>query len=552
MRTLYCICAALAILAPATASAQPEPPEPTEYTVFVKGAPVGREEVLVRSDSRGTTIVATGRSAGAVVTVIRGVEFRYAADGSPESFRLDASQGGTDVELRTRFEDGTAISEGTRGDQPVNATQAVSPRTIVIPSGVFAGFAALAPRLATAQTGDQFRLFLVPSLEVTADLSDVRAERMQIGTATFDVRRHQLEVAEPSGTTIIHVTTTPSGALLRVNVPTQSLDVLRTDLTGVSSRTEVYSNPGDQAISIPAPGFNLGATITMPASREPAPAVQYPAVVLVPSDTAPDRDTVARGVPAMAQLAGTLADAGFVVVRYDRRGTGQSGGRSESATLNDHAEDARTVVRWLSSRNDVDRRRIAVAGHNDGAWVAMTTAAREGRVSALVLLAASSATGADTVAERQQWQLDTIDATDAERAENVALQRRIHEAVLSGDGWDQIPPDMRRQADTPWFRSLLAFDPSRVLDDVDGAVLIVHGDLDRQLAVSHAHRLAEIARKGDADAVDVLVAAGVTHTLTRIEATASDALVMLRRDIDPEIATGIAQWLTKVLPPPVR
>jgi pimeloyl-ACP methyl ester carboxylesterase len=550
-RVLHCICALVAVVA-GDASAQPATAEPTEYTLFVKGVPVGREEVLVRSDARGTTIVGTGRSAGTIVTTLRRVEFRYGTDGSPESFRLDASIGGSDVELRTRFENGTAITEGTQGDQTVNATQEVSPGSIVIPNGVFAGFAALAPRLAAAEVGDQFRLFLVPSLEVTAELNAIREERMQTGAATFNVRRHQLNVTEPSGTTIVHVTTAPDGSLVRVNVPTQNLDILRTDLAGVSSRTEVYSNPTDQAISIPAPGFNLAATITAPAAGAGDPEARRPAVALVPSDTAPDRDTIARGVPAMAQLAGALADAGFIVVRYDRRGTGQSGGRSESATLDDHAEDARTVVRWLSSRNDVDRRRIAVVGHGDGAWAAMTAAAREGRISALITLAASAATGADTVAERQQRQLDAIDATEAERAENVALQRRIHEAVLSGGSWDEVPPEMRRQADTPWFRSLLAFDPSRVLDDVDGAILIVHGDLDRELATSHAERLATIAREGDAESVDVLIGKGVTHAMTRTEASTSDALAMLQRDLDPGIATAVAEWLTRVLPPSKR
>jgi pimeloyl-ACP methyl ester carboxylesterase len=528
------------------------PPEPTEYTVFVKGAPVGREDILVQTDARGTTIIASGRVSGSVVSVVRHAEFRYQADGSPQGFSLEGSLGGAEIELRTRFENGTAISEGARDGQPVNVTQPVSPRTVMIPSGTFAGFAALAPRLAMAQEGDEFRLFLLPSLEVAARLDAVRAERMQTGTATFDVRRHQLSIQEPLGTLIVHVTTTPDGALLRVNVPTQSVDVLRSDLAGVSSRTEVYSNRGDQPMTIPAEGFNLAATMTLPATSDSSPAAARPAVVLVPSDGAPDRDTLARGVPAMAQLAGRLADAGFIVVRYDRRGAGQSGGRVESATLADHAEDARAVVRWLSSRKDVDRRRIAVAGHADGAWVAMTTAAREGRVSALVTLAASSSTGTDTVVERQRRELDAMNATEAERSEKVALQQRIHEAVLTGKGWEGLPPELRQQADTPWFQSLLAFDPARVLDDVEGAVLIVHGELDREASPSHAESLAAIARKGDADAVDVLIAKGVTHAMTRTEGAAANAVSLPRRDIDSEVATAIAEWLTRTLPPSKR
>ena len=42
---------------------------------------------------------------------------------------------------------------------------------------------------------------------------------------------------------------------------------------------------------------------------------------------------VVNGVPVLGQLAATLVDAGFLVVRYDRRGVGQSGGRAETATI---------------------------------------------------------------------------------------------------------------------------------------------------------------------------------------------------------------------------
>ncbi|MCY0541684.1 alpha/beta hydrolase, partial [Klebsiella pneumoniae] len=75
-----------------------------------------------------------------------------------------------------------------------------------------------------------------------------------------------------------------------------------------------------------------------------------------------DRDETVAGVPILGQLAGTLADAGFLVLRYDTRGVGQSGGRPEAATLDTYATDLRAAVRFMSDRSDVDRRRIAVVG----------------------------------------------------------------------------------------------------------------------------------------------------------------------------------------------
>jgi len=83
--------------------------------------------------------------------------------------------------------------------------------------------------------------------------------------------------------------------------------------------------------------------------------------VLVAGSGAQDRDETVFNIPIFGQLAGALADAGFLVVRYDKRGVGQSGGRGESATLADYAEDVRAVVKYLSERKDVDKKHIAAA-----------------------------------------------------------------------------------------------------------------------------------------------------------------------------------------------
>ena len=88
--------------------------------------------------------------------------------------------------------------------------------------------------------------------------------------------------------------------------------------------------------------------------------MRLPAVLLVGGSGPTDRDELVFGIPIFGQLADAFADAGFIVLRYDKRGVGQSGGRDEAATLADYAEDVRAAVRFLSQRKDVDPKRIAV------------------------------------------------------------------------------------------------------------------------------------------------------------------------------------------------
>ena len=73
---------------------------------------------------------------------------------------------------------------------------------------------------------------------------------------------------------------------------------------------------------------------------------------------------------------------------------------------------------------------------------------------------------------------------EAERQQKIALQKKVQAAVIAQTGWEGVPPEVRRQADTAWFRSLLQFDPAKVMPDVKQPILIVQGDLDTQVAPS--------------------------------------------------------------------
>src|SRR6185436_16415933 len=104
-------------------------------------------------------------------------------------------------------------------------------------------------------------------------------------------------------------------------------------------------------VTIPTVGFNIAATLTRPKGPDTS---RFPAVVLLSGQGATDRDSLIAGVPIMTEIAGALANAGIVSIRFDKRGFGQSGGRAEAATLTDFSDDAKTVVKYLADRKYVD------------------------------------------------------------------------------------------------------------------------------------------------------------------------------------------------------
>src|SRR6185295_87377 len=83
--SFYFTCAlSLILAAPAGAQQPAATPKPTGYTIFLRGAPVGREELIVREDATGTTITAQGRLTSPLNVVTRRAEVKYTAEGAPE------------------------------------------------------------------------------------------------------------------------------------------------------------------------------------------------------------------------------------------------------------------------------------------------------------------------------------------------------------------------------------------------------------------------------------------------------------------------------------
>jgi pimeloyl-ACP methyl ester carboxylesterase len=304
-------------------------------------------------------------------------------------------------------------------------------------------------------------------------------------------------------------------------------------------------------VKIPANGFSLAGTLSKPAAPSPAPLA---AVVLVGGSGPTDRDELAFGIPVLGQLAAAIADAGFMVLRYDKRGVGQSGGRLESAGFADYAEDLRAAVKSLADRKDVDAKRIAVIGHSEGGAVALMAAAKDKRIAALGLIAASGVTGAELILQQQEHLLGRAKISDAEKEEKIALQKKIHDAVITEKGWEDVPPALRKQVDNPEFRSLLTNDPAKAMPDVRQPILIVQGELDTQVAPSNADRLETLARKRkNAPPVQVVKVPGVNHLLVPSATGEVEEYASLPdKHVSQAVIAAVVAWLQKTLAAPAR
>ena len=546
----YCTVAfLLATIAPRPTASQPAPtPGEATFNIFVQTRPVGTERVTISQSDDGWTLRSTGRVSGALDLVIRRFEMRYDDVWNPIELTIDAVMSGEPYELHTGFNGTAAASEILEGGESRTKTDPVSADTVVLPTNFFGAWEALAARLSATSPGTAIPAYIAPQAEITIRLNRVSDQRIATAGDTVSARRHHVTILNPTNPFDAEVWADESGRLLRISMPTVGLEVARTDIISVSARRQTIRNDRDEAVRVPASGFNLAATVTPPDRTTERP--RWPAVILVPGSGSVDRDETVSGIPIYGQLAGGLSDAGFLVIRYDKRGTGQSGGRTEVATLENYAEDVRDVVRYIRDRDDIDDRRVAVIGHSEGGWIAMLAASRERRINALVLMAAPSTLGADLVLEQQRLALQRMSLPEQEQLAKIELQQRIHAAVISGNGWETIAPELRQQADTPWFKSYLAFDPARVLEKVRQPIIVVQGGLDRQIAPGHGVRLTELAEARDRRVtVELVQMDGLNHLLIPAVTGEVDEYEELQdREIPAELISTLSERLHTLMP----
>ena len=343
---LLIVCA----LRPSPAAAQE-----ANFYIFGQGQRIGVETVTVLVTDDGWKVMSTGTLVAPVKLNTRLAEVTYDKAWHPRTLVVDALVDGKASTVKTTFTGTQAVNDIVQEERQFQKTDTVDAQTIVMPNLIFGTYEALAARLSTASPGATFRSYVVPQAEISITLGSVSTERVSAPGRTFEARKHALTFANPGGPLAVDLWT-DGPRLMRISIPSVGLEVIRDDVASVASRTSSHYRANDDDVS------HRRRILRLQAGRHAVDAGQHGAGDAAAGDRAdrrlgsgrPRRDgrTVSR---SSRQLANALADAGFAVVRYDKRGVGQSGGRGEFATLNDYAEDVIAVVKYLEKRKDVDR-----------------------------------------------------------------------------------------------------------------------------------------------------------------------------------------------------
>ncbi|MFQ5647864.1 MAG: alpha/beta hydrolase, partial [Candidatus Aenigmatarchaeota archaeon] len=166
-------------------------------------------------------------------------------------------------------------------------------------------------------------------------------------------------------------------------------------------------------------------------------------------------------------LAEALCKAGFVAVRFDFFGSGDSDGSFENVTISKMAEDLRFVVEHTSRLHYV--RDTGLAGSSMGGMVSIIQAAQDSRVKALVL-------------DRPVSDFKGLPLFKLMRSQEFEAWREKGIATLTHPG-EQF------QVKFNFYQDGLKYDLYHLASRIDCPSLIIHGSKDRDVPLEQSKRL---------------------------------------------------------------
>jgi len=312
-----------------------------------------------------------------------------------------------------------------------------------------------------------------------------------------------------------------------------------------------YTAPADapfiaQEVTVEAKGFTLAGTLLLPKTGKPP----FPAVVTITGSGQQTRDEYLP-IPGLEkyrpfrQIAEALATRGIAVLRVDDRGVGLSKGLEtlKVSTSANFADDVRAQLDFLRERRDIDPSRIALVGHSEGGMIGPMVAASDPRIAAIVLLAGTAKRGDAVIAYQvdQGLERDATLTDDARKAAQAAQQEAMRKAIAG----DPSAPEAMR---SPWMRYFLTYDPLPTIRKVRQPILILQGELDRQVTADQAEMIAKAAREAGNRDVTVHVFPTLNHLFLPSKTGAVTEYSSLGVSAIPDdVMKQLSDWLVEKL-----
>ncbi len=313
-------------------------------------------------------------------------------------------------------------------------------------------------------------------------------------------------------------------------------------------------------------GVTLAGTFTYPKG-----ASNLPAVVLISGSGPNDRDCDYLDHKPFLVIADFLTKNGIAVLRYDKRGIGQSTGVYATATSVDFARDVEFAVTYLKNRKEINKGKIGLIGHSEGGIIAPMVAEKSKDVRYIISMAGPTIKGDKLLLLQDRL----ISQSLGESESNIALAERINAQsyAIANDSvsMDIIKENLRvhiknTYKDNPslgkpetmsedefidreikfytdnWTQFYIRYDPKRTLEKLDIPLLALFGSKDLQVPPMENAQLLERLAK-DKRNIQINIISNLNHLFQECDTGSPREYKRIEQTVSPIALDIIANWI---------
>lgn len=298
--------------------------------------------------------------------------------------------------------------------------------------------------------------------------------------------------------------------------------------------------------------YPLAGTLTFPNDTD----TTCPAVLIIAGSGKSDRDGNLKKMKMnlYKDLADFLTTKGYITLRYDKRGIGQSGGEFLKTGQIDLIDDAVDCVNFLKEHPKVDSNRILILGHSEGALIAPAVY-KKTQVSGLILLAGAAEPSKDLLPRQTEIAFEEMNALNGLKGwffkklkivEKARKQNEKRIAKIMNSNKD-IVRIQGVKINAKWIRELIQYNVCDYLHDVTCPVLAITGEKDIQVPPEHVKLIAEMVN----GAAEWHIIPNMNHIFRKYEGQHTMLGLMkeyktqLNQPIDEELLNIMDSWLKR-------
>lgn len=309
-----------------------------------------------------------------------------------------------------------------------------------------------------------------------------------------------------------------------------------------SSKEELANAPWRELdVNVGPEGRTLPGTLTIPKGEG-----RFPGVVLVHGSGPNDRDESLLGNKPFRDIARGLAARGIASLRYDKRTFARPGdfkAIGNALTVKEESiDDAAAAIKLLSSRPEIDGKRVFVLGHSLGGQLAPRIA-KAATVAGIVVMAGSALPVPEKAIEQTAY-LSMLDGSvSPEEQKNLEMLKqavsRLREAMKQPDPSEKL----YLGAPVGYYKDLEAHDAPAEAAALGLPVLVLQGKRDYQVTMAD-FALWEKALTGK-KAACLRAYDGLDHLMRKGDGPSGLEDYAKPRPVDPQVIGDIASFIAK-------